>query len=53
LRLKMKDPDLIIRDDVWVISQLIAVGLNAIETASGDPEIKKRVDVMWDQIRNL
>ncbi len=53
LRLKMKDPDLIVRDDVWVISQLIAVGLNAIETASGDPEIKKRVDVMWDQIRNL
>lgn len=53
LRLKMKDPDLIIRDDTWVISQLIAVGLNAIEEASDDEEAHERVQKMWNEIKNL
>lgn len=53
LRLKMKDPDLIVRDDTWVISQLIAIGLNAIEEASDDEEVHERVNKMWEEIKNL
>ena len=53
LRLKMKDPDLILRDNTWIVSQLISTGLNAIESSSDDEEVRERIKKMWEEIMNL